>query len=171
MRGPSKTATTKARSLRQAGNDAEAALWSELRNRQLCHFKFVRQLPIGPYFADFACRETRLVVEIDGSQHAGRQRDRIRDDYMLQRDWSVIRLWTQDVLREREAVLDTILAALEFRLDPTIEATDLRFFGSVSYRVQFRRVSGQSATWMPPSPRLRGEGEGEGPAPAPEHGR
>jgi very-short-patch-repair endonuclease len=64
--------TAKARTLRQVENEAEEALWFELRGRRLNGFKFVRQLPIGPYFADFACREKRLVVEVDGSQHAGR---------------------------------------------------------------------------------------------------
>jgi very-short-patch-repair endonuclease len=65
--------------LRQSDNDAEGKLWNELRDRRLNGHKFVRQLPIGLYFADFACRELRLVVEIDGSQHAGDRRDAIRD--------------------------------------------------------------------------------------------
>ncbi len=53
------TTTKRARSLRQSENDAEERLWIELRNRRLHGIKFVRQLPIGPYFADFACRETK----------------------------------------------------------------------------------------------------------------
>ena len=63
--------TGRARSLRQGGNKAEALLWLELKNRKLGGFRFTRQLPISPYFADFACREKWLVVEIDGSQHSG----------------------------------------------------------------------------------------------------
>jgi very-short-patch-repair endonuclease len=60
--------TNRARSLRQTDNDAESKLWNELRNRQINGFKFLRQLPIGRYFADLACREKHLVVEVDGSQ-------------------------------------------------------------------------------------------------------
>ncbi|WP_365965907.1 DUF559 domain-containing protein [Mesorhizobium sp.] len=64
--------------LRKVENDAEERLWQELRGRRLNGHKFVRQLSIGPYFADFACREANLVVEVDGSQHAGRSRDRYK---------------------------------------------------------------------------------------------
>ena len=70
MRGPNKPATTRARSLRQTQTSAEAKLWSKLRNRQLAGAKFVRQEPIGPCFADFCCREQRLVVELDGATHS-----------------------------------------------------------------------------------------------------
>ncbi len=70
MRGASTKTTNRARSLRQSDNDAEAKLWTELRNRRLNGYKFVRQVPIGKYFADFACRSEMLVVELDGSQHA-----------------------------------------------------------------------------------------------------
>ncbi len=64
-----KTGTIRARTLRQADNDAEAMMWSALKAKRLGGHKFVRQFPIGPYFADFLCRKHRLVVEIDGSQH------------------------------------------------------------------------------------------------------
>ena len=56
----------RARSLRGADTPAEARLWTNLRGRRLQKFKFVRQVPIGPYIADFLCRETRLIVEVDG---------------------------------------------------------------------------------------------------------
>ncbi|RVL14378.1 endonuclease domain-containing protein, partial [Sinorhizobium meliloti] len=69
MRGANERKTERARGLRQSDNDAEALLWSELRDRRLNGFKFVRQVAVGPYFADFACRDERLVVEVDGSQH------------------------------------------------------------------------------------------------------
>jgi very-short-patch-repair endonuclease len=120
--------------LRQADNDAEGALWVELRDRRLNGHKFVRQLPIGAYFTDFACRELKLVIEVDGSQHAASSNDRLRDHFMVSEGWSVLRFWNIDVLREREAVLETILAALEFRLDCEIVASDLRFVASQEYR-------------------------------------
>ncbi|MGJ7041108.1 very-short-patch-repair endonuclease [Shinella sp. BE166] len=71
MRGANGKRTDRARQLRQVDNDAETWLWSDLRARRLNGFKFVRQLAIGLYFADFACREKMLVIEVDGSQHAG----------------------------------------------------------------------------------------------------
>ena len=78
-----KGTTTRARSLRNAGNQAEALLWEELKDRRLGGYKFVRQFPLGPYYADFLCREHKLVVELDGSQHAGRASDRLRDAHMI----------------------------------------------------------------------------------------
>ncbi|ANL26425.1 restriction endonuclease type 2-like protein [Rhizobium phaseoli] len=128
MRGPKPKTTARARSLRQSDNDAEGNLWNELRDRRLSGHKFVRQLPIGPYFADFACRELRLVIEIDGSQHADNPRDAIRDAFMTGNGWSVVRFWNVDVLRELPSVLDTILAVCDGRLTERVEAPDLRFF-------------------------------------------
>ncbi len=133
MRGPNNLRTERARSLRKADNDAERALWSDLKSRRLAGAKFTRQLPIGPYFADFACRESRLVVELDGSQHAGSEYDRLRDNFLVHEGWSVLRFWNTDALLQRDAVLDTILAALERRLDPVVTA-NLRFIAASNYR-------------------------------------
>ena len=133
MRGPQTARTNRARSLRKADNDAEQALWSALKNRQLNGAKFTRQFPIGPYFADFACREDHLVIELDGSQHADSDYDRRRDKFMVEQGWSVLRFWNVDALQERDAVVDTILAALDRRLDP-VQAPDLRFTATANYR-------------------------------------
>ena len=133
MRGPKTATTNRARSLRKAENDAETAVWSELRNRRLNGFKFVRQEPIGHYFADFACREHNLVVEIDGSQHAESLYDRHRDTFFVQEGWSVLRFWNVDALQSRNEVLETIVAALDGLLEAPIEAPDLRFVASSSY--------------------------------------
>ena len=129
MRGPAIPPTERARTLRKADNDAERALWSELKGRRLGGAKFTRQFPIGPYFADFACRDGRLVVELDGSQHADSEYDRRRDAFMIDEGWSVLRFWNIDALLQRDAVIDTIIAALERRLDP-IATTDLRFLAA-----------------------------------------
>ena len=137
MRGPKTARTERARSLRKAENDAERALWSELKNRQLNGARFTRQLPIGPYFADFACRESRLVIELDGSQHVDSEYDGRRDKFMAEEGWSVLRFWNIDALIEREAVIDTIVAALERQLDP-VEAPDLRFVAAPTYREVLR---------------------------------
>jgi very-short-patch-repair endonuclease len=99
-----------ARSLRRDMTEAEQKLWLELRGRRLDLIKFRRQVPIGPYIADFACLEARLVVEIDGSQHADSVRDTARDAELKQRGFRVLRFWNDDVLRELDAVCDTIIA-------------------------------------------------------------
>ena len=70
MRGPQFDRTAFAQNLRRSTTAAEAQLWRMLRGRRLLGRKFVRQLPIGPFFADFACREAKLVVEIDGATHS-----------------------------------------------------------------------------------------------------
>jgi very-short-patch-repair endonuclease len=69
MRGPNAKSTNRARSLRREQTAAESELWACLRNRQLGGVKFSRQVSIGPFFADFCCREAKLVIEIDGVTH------------------------------------------------------------------------------------------------------
>ena len=119
--------TPRARDLRQGDNQAEALLWLELKRRRLGGYKFTRQFPIGPYFADFACRDKWLVVEVDGSQHAESMRDRRRDEYLRSEGWSTLRFWNTDVLKLRRSVCETILAAVEGRLADDVIAPDLRF--------------------------------------------
>lgn len=102
-------------------------MWDALKTKRLGGHKFVRQFPIGPYFADFLCRKHRLVIEIDGSQHVDNAYDRMRDDYMREAGFSVIRFWSADVLRQRNMVCETILAALDGRLTENIVASDLRY--------------------------------------------
>ncbi|AZO25835.1 MULTISPECIES: endonuclease domain-containing protein [unclassified Mesorhizobium] len=119
--------TLRARKLRQTGNQAEALLWLELKGRKLGGYRFTRQFSIGPYFADFACRERWLVVEVDGHQHADSSYDRRRDDFMRAQGYSVLRLWNHDVLKHRASVCETILAALDGRLAEDIAVSDLRF--------------------------------------------
>ena len=106
---------------------AEALLWSELKGRKLGGYKFVRQMPVGPYFADFLCREARLVVEVDGSQHAESKYDESRDEFMRSQGHSVLRFWNNDVVKEREGVCRTILAALEGTLGEDVRTSDLRY--------------------------------------------
>jgi len=102
-------------------------LWLELKARKLGGYRFTRQLPIGPYFADFACREKWLVIEVDGHQHADNSYDRRRDDFMRAEGYSILRIWNHDVLRHRTSVCETILAALDGRLTESIAVSDLRF--------------------------------------------
>ncbi|MBB2971063.1 endonuclease domain-containing protein [Mesorhizobium sp. RMAD-H1] len=129
MRGPKKVVTERARSLRKQDNDAERKLWQALKDRRLNGYKFVRQFPIGPYYADFVCRESKLVVEVDGSQHAESEYDRRRDIFMKKEGYAVIRFWNVDVLNNSNAVLETIVAALDGRLHEETTANDLIFTG------------------------------------------
>jgi very-short-patch-repair endonuclease len=119
--------TTRARKLRQGGIEAEALLWLELKNRRLGGHRLTRQLLIGSYFADFACREKWLVLEVDGSQHADSICDRRRDENMRSQGYSVLRFWNTDVLKHQRAVCETILAALDGRLVGDAATSDLRY--------------------------------------------
>ena len=113
MRGANRPKTAKARHLRRTQTDAERRLWYRLNNRQLAGHKFVRQEPIGSYFADFVCRERKLVVELDGSQHAESEHDQVRDAFLVTSGYRVLRFWNRDVMQNLNSVLDTIFAVLE----------------------------------------------------------
>lgn len=121
--------TKRARALRQVDNAAEARIWHRLRNRQLGH-KFRRQHPIGSYFADFACLELKLVVEIDGSQHNGSPYDEIRNKDMMALGWSIARFWFADCLQDTETVLETIAAIIDGRIDESVKSREFSYFSA-----------------------------------------
>ena len=100
----------RARELRQSQTDAEKKLWSALRNRQLANHKFRRQVPTGPYIADFVCLEKRIIIELDGGQHAQSPKDAARDTWLTRQGYTVLRYWNNDVLTNTEGVLSDILA-------------------------------------------------------------
>jgi very-short-patch-repair endonuclease len=86
---------TFARHLRRSATDAERALWAKLRNRQLEGLKFRRQDPLGPYTVDFVCFERKLVIEVDGGQHAAAaEQDELRTRRLRERGYMVLRFWT-----------------------------------------------------------------------------
>jgi len=101
----------RARTLRRVPTEAENRLWYHLRNRRLAGFKFVRQLPIAGYYADFACRDAMLVIEADGGQHA-LGRDRVRDAAIRSAGYTILRFWNNDILSDTDTVLATILHTL-----------------------------------------------------------
>ena len=102
-----------ARSLRKNQTDAERKLWRRLRARELCGFKFRRQYPIAPYIVDFICVEKRLIVEIDGGQHATMTEiDNTRTEFLNARGYGVLRFWNNEVLQQPDAVLAKILDSL-----------------------------------------------------------
>jgi very-short-patch-repair endonuclease len=107
-------ASPRARALRNNPTDAEKRLWRHLRQRQLGGHRFRRQVPIGPYVADFVCLEQRLIIEVDGGQHAVEAaRDEIRTAWLESQRFSVVRFWNNDVLGNTEGVLEVIKRELE----------------------------------------------------------
>jgi very-short-patch-repair endonuclease len=97
MRGAKVVKAKIARRLRRDSTDAERRLWHRLRSRSLFGLKFVRQEPIGPYVVDFICREQRLIVELDGGQHADSKSDVVRDQWLAEHGYRVLRFWNNDV--------------------------------------------------------------------------
>jgi len=83
---------------------AERKLWSVLKDRQLEGFRFRRQLPIGPYVADFACLEAGLIVEVDGGQHMDAASDHVRDTFLRREGFHVLRFWNNEVMANLEGV-------------------------------------------------------------------
>ncbi len=107
-----------ARALRRNATDVERALWRLLRDRRLNGIKFRRQVPIGPYVADFASIEHQLVIELDGGQHADSATDPSRDAFLAANGWRVLRFWNNDAMRNRDGVLESIEQAAA--LTPTL---------------------------------------------------
>jgi very-short-patch-repair endonuclease/SAM-dependent methyltransferase len=113
VRGKDHTRAERARSLRRTLTPAESTLWTRIRGRQLGGFKFVRQEPIERHYVDFACRERRLIVEVDGGQHSENPKDRERDSTQCALGYRVIRFWNNDVIENLDGVLQTLLFELE----------------------------------------------------------
>jgi very-short-patch-repair endonuclease len=99
-----------ARQLRSAPTDAERLLWSRLRAEQL-GLRFRRQVPPGPYVADFVCMERRLIVELDGGQHNGSTNDAVRDAWLRSQGFNVLRFWNNEVMGNMQGVLEVIVRA------------------------------------------------------------
>jgi len=102
-----------ARRLRRRSTDAERLLWRHLRSRRLADFKFRRQEPVGAYVPDFVCYDIRLIIELDGGQHADqRARDERRDAWLADQGFRILRFPDNYVLTNLEGALETIWRAL-----------------------------------------------------------
>jgi adenine-specific DNA-methyltransferase len=103
-----------AKRLRTNQTDAESVFWYNVRARRLAGFKFRRQYPVGSFIADFVCLEAKLIVELDGDQHAVRRDyDRSRDAFLKSKGFHVMRVWNSDLLTNRDGVMDAVLRQLE----------------------------------------------------------
>jgi very-short-patch-repair endonuclease len=95
--------------LRKRPTNAEQLLWKQLRLKQIEGFKFRRQQPIDNYIVDFVCFEKRIVIEVDGGQHAKQSENDIgRDTYLRQQGFHVLRFWNNEVLQNINGVLEVI---------------------------------------------------------------
>ncbi len=116
MRGSQPWRTNRSRALRSQSSSAEDLIWTELRARRLAGLKFVRQCPIGPYFVDFACREQKIIVEIDGGTHSTEdelRRDAARTFYLEAQGFDVFRVTNQDIYDNLVGVLNSLLGFID----------------------------------------------------------
>lgn len=103
----------RAKWMRLNPTDAERRLWAVVRGKRLSGYKFRRQVIIDSYIVDFINLDHRLIVEADGSQHAESEYDRRRDAYLKGQGFTVLRFWNCDVLKDSNAVAETIWHALQ----------------------------------------------------------
>jgi very-short-patch-repair endonuclease len=106
---PNHQIAKRAAEMRRTPTASEAQLWKHLRNRQLENAKFRRQVWIGPYIADFACLEHRLIIEADGSQHIDdAEYDHHRSVFLTQEGFRILRFWNNEILSNLDGVLELI---------------------------------------------------------------
>ena len=97
-----------AKQLRTRCTDTERLLWRNLRTKQIKGFKFRRQQPIGKYIVDFVCFEKKIIIEVDGGQHAEKDVDKERDQWLEKEGFKVLRFWNNEVLLNLMGVLEVI---------------------------------------------------------------
>ncbi|MBI1235766.1 MAG: DUF559 domain-containing protein [Alphaproteobacteria bacterium] len=113
MRDPQ--ARKRARSLRRDMTKSETVLWTALKGRALDGWKFRRQHPVGPYIADFACLEAKLIVEVDGATHNSHDEiahDRQRTDFLESQGFAIVRITNTGIYEDLDGIVRQISAAL-----------------------------------------------------------
>jgi very-short-patch-repair endonuclease len=105
----------KAKNLRKNMTDAEKLFWYKVRDRRLAGYKFKRQVPVGPYIVDFSCLDYKVVVEIDGGQHNDNSADIIRDQFLQDSGFKVLRYWNNEILNNIDGVLEALILILNKR--------------------------------------------------------
>jgi len=97
-----------AKNLRKNATDTEKYLWKYLKGNQLEGFKFCRQQPIGKYIVDFVNLERKIIIELDGGQHLNNEKDKVRDEWLKEQGYSVLRFWDNDIFNNVEGILEII---------------------------------------------------------------
>jgi very-short-patch-repair endonuclease len=105
----------RARDMRLDSTKAENLLWQEIRDRRIEGFKFRRQVPLNNYILDFVCFDAKLIIEVDGGQHAESTSDAIRDAFFQAQGFRVLRFWNDDVVKGLDGAVLTIRAELRNR--------------------------------------------------------
>lgn len=103
----------RAQNLQKNAADAEKRLWQALRNRKLANARFHRRHTLGRFVVDFVCLDHRLVVELEGGQHAGSAEDRSRDAWLSGKGYHVLRFWNNEVLTSEQEVITRIKESLK----------------------------------------------------------
>src|SRR5687768_14893877 len=105
---------SRARQLRRNPTDVERLLWQRLRFWQVDGHKFRRQQPLGVYIVDFVCLQKRLIIELDGGQHAQEATyDAGRDAWLRDQGFTILRFWNNDVLKNIDGVMEMIVKSLQ----------------------------------------------------------
>ena len=101
-----------AKALRSRQTETEQQLWYHLRARRFMGYKFKRQKPLGPYVVDFVCLKRKLVIELDGGQHADSITDQHRDDWLRNQGYTVLRFWNNEIAQQLESVWERVHSVL-----------------------------------------------------------
>ena len=110
---------TFARTMRRIPTEPEKLFWSRVRDRRLGGYKFKRQMAIGSYIADFVCVERKLIIELDGGQHADRKEyDEKRDAFLRSKGFRIIRVWNIDLLQNIDGVMEMLSVELDSAPSP-----------------------------------------------------
>ncbi|MEQ1953008.1 endonuclease domain-containing protein [Mesorhizobium sp. CN2-181] len=125
-----------ARKMRRALTEAELKLWNELRAHRLMELPFRRQMPIAGYIVDFACPSKKLIIEVDGSQHADAETakaDEARTGKLEALGWTILRFWNGDVLSDLDTVCTHIVIAAGLMAeDAKLQAQNLEMLDTAS---------------------------------------
>jgi len=118
-RGEGASLLENAKRLRSNMTDVEKKIWMQLRAKRFFGYKFYRQVPLGKYIPDFLCYEPKLIIELDGGQHAEQiNYDQKRDAFFKEQGFMILRFWNNEVMQNMDGVLSVIIESLRARRVP-----------------------------------------------------
>jgi very-short-patch-repair endonuclease len=142
--------------------DAERKLWAALRGHRFQGSSFRRQAPIGAFIVDFVCQQRRLIIEVDGGQHATKTlHDIERETWLASKGYRILRFWNSDVLQNTNGVLEAILKALASVLPPSLTLL-LKGGGDETAHDRFPAISSSAPLPNPPPQGGRGKNSERG---------